>query len=373
MPKTILSAAFSSLVLSVAVPTMPSAAQVTSLNPAPADVGNASRAAGGEVVSEISKNVFIVFQGRKGTYWFGSDGDGVYRYDGKTIVHFTMKDGLSHGRVRDIQEDKSGNILVATLNGIDRFDGQKFVNLTAEDSNAPDGGWRLEPDDLWFSSLYGKPGHNGPYRYDGKTLFRLKLPKHHLEDEFTARNPNPVSSPYEVYDIYRDRRGHIWIGTLIFGACRYDGQSWGWLHEKHLTEVEGGGTFGVRSILEDKEGSFWFCNTRYRFKVSPKVRGDGQIDYKRATGIDFRTPAGGDMIYFMSAIEDDRGNLWMATYDEGVWRYDGETMTRFPVKDGDKDVRLFSMTQDNHGTLWLGTPKSGAYRFNGKTFEKLRP
>jgi hypothetical protein len=53
MPKTILSAAFSSLVLSAAVLPTSLAAQVTSLNHAPADGGNASRAAGGEVVSEI--------------------------------------------------------------------------------------------------------------------------------------------------------------------------------------------------------------------------------------------------------------------------------------------------------------------------------
>jgi ligand-binding sensor domain-containing protein len=373
MPTIILAAAFSALVLSVAVLPMPSAAHATNQNPPPAEAGSALPIAGGEIVSEISKNAFIVFQDKKGNYWFGSDRDGVYRYDGKITVHFTTKDGLSHGRVREIQENKSGEIFVATLDGIDNFDGQRFVTLTAEDSNAPDGGWRLELDDLWFKSLYGKKGHNGPYRYDGKSLFRLNLPKHHLEEAFRVKNPNPVSSPYEVYSIYRDRRGHVWIGTLVFGACRYDGRSWGWLHEKHLTETDAGGAFGVRSIIEDKDGAFWFCNTRYRFRIGPKVRGNELIDYKREKGIAFRTPGGDDQIYFMSVIEDDKGTLWMATYGEGVWRYDGQSMTRFPVKDGEKDVRLFSMTRDNHGTLWLGTPDAGAYRFNGKAFERFKP
>ena len=67
------------------------------------------------------------------------------------------------------------------------------------------------------------------------------------------------------------------------------------------------------------------------------------------------------------------GVLWMATYGYGVWRYDGEKVTRYPVKDGDKEITLFSIYKDNRGDLWLGTHEAGAYKFNGKTFEKFRP
>ncbi len=77
--------------------------------------------------------------------------------------------------------------------------------------------------------------------------------------------------------------------------------------------------------------------------------------------------------YFMSITEDDKRNLWMATYGGGVWRFDGKVLTHFPVKDGDRDVTLFSITKDSRGDLWLGTHEAGAYRFNGKEFEKFRP
>ncbi len=75
----------------------------------------------------------------------------------------------------------------------------------------------------------------------------------------------------------------------------------------------------------------------------------------------------------MSSTRDDAGALWMATYREGVWRFDGKNITHYPVKDADKAITLFSIHKDKHGIMWVGTHTAGAYKFNGKTFEKFRP
>jgi len=69
-----------------------------------------SRVALGDTVSELSKSIWIVFQATNGDYWFSSDKDGVFCFDGKTIINFSTKDGLSSNRTRGIQEDKQGNI-----------------------------------------------------------------------------------------------------------------------------------------------------------------------------------------------------------------------------------------------------------------------
>src|SRR4051812_21995510 len=72
----------------------------------------------GELVTELDKAILYIFQAKDNTYWFGSDGQGVYRYNGGTITHFTTKDGLVSGRIRGIQEDKAGNIYFTTYEGI---------------------------------------------------------------------------------------------------------------------------------------------------------------------------------------------------------------------------------------------------------------
>jgi ligand-binding sensor domain-containing protein len=100
----------------------------------------------------------------------------------------------------------------------------------------------------------------------------------------------------------------------------------------------------------------------------------GQIAYTREPGIDLAGVSGGqNPIFFMSVVEDQRGNLWMATYGDGVWRYDGKAVTRCAVRDGDKDITIVSIYKDNQGGLWLGTHEAGPYRFNDKTFEKFKP
>ena len=165
------------------------------------------------------------------------------------------------------------------------------------------------------------------------------------------------------------------FGTDAVGLCRYDGTSVSWMYEKQLTETPSGGSFGIRSIIEDKEGYFWFCNTRYRYDILPnntELNRMNHINYKRENGIG-QTTANQEKAYpyFMSIAADNDGDLWMVTYDQGVFRNDGRELLHYPVKDGEKDVLLFSIYKDRQGVLWLGTHNAGAYKFNGRTFEKF--
>jgi hypothetical protein len=126
----------------------------------------------GEIVSELDKAVFYVFQAKNNDYWFGSNDRGVYRYNGKTLISFTMKDGLRSNQIRGIQEDKAGNIYFTTYEGISRFDGQIFTTLSVS-ANSAATDWKLQPDDLWF---VGAPDAGAVYRYDGQSLHRLEFP-----------------------------------------------------------------------------------------------------------------------------------------------------------------------------------------------------
>jgi ligand-binding sensor domain-containing protein len=112
-----------------------------------------SKVSVGETVSELSNSIWIVFQATNGDYWYGSDKDGVFCFDGKTIIHFSTKDGLSSNRIRGIQEDKAGNIYISTLEGINKFDGHTFTTLTAIPNVSSSDNWKLQPDDLWFCTL----------------------------------------------------------------------------------------------------------------------------------------------------------------------------------------------------------------------------
>lgn len=328
----------------------------------------------GDTVSALGNSLLIVYQATDGSYWFG--GDDLYHVTGKTIVRFSTADGLADKRIRSIQEDAQGTIYIGTDGGINKFDGRAFTTLMPIKSPLPDGGWRLQAGDLWFSTA-GQPNAIGLYRYDGRQLYQLEFPKNPRAAAYYAQYPNTPLIPYDVYYIYRDRRGAMWFGTANLGACRYDGHSFSWLYEDHLTNTPSGGSFGIRSILEDTHGKFWLCNTRYRFHISPEsvnAAGTDTIPYTHERGItDIRLPDGSDHVYCLGFVEDKAGDLWGVTYEQGVWRYDGKKTTHYAVKNGKEDAKLFTIYQDRQGKLWLGSHETGVYFFNGKSFERFMP
>lgn len=322
----------------------------------------------GKSVPAFSTNLRTMFQDRSGHYWFGSDGEGVSRYDGKTIVRFTKNDGLAGDQVGGIQEDKKGILYFTTSGGISKFDGKSFTTLKPVVMDAPDKGWRLHPDDLWFT--FG-PVDGGTSRYDGKTLYCLRFPPRRPED--AKRTPNPTAGPYAIYTIYKDRHGFLWFGTGNEGLCRYDGKTINWLYEDHLTNTPEGGSFGIRSIIEDRDGKLWVCNTTSRFTVSPKNSAKhGLIDYKAETGIaNMKSRLAEDTLYFQSVVRGKEGDLWMMPWGGGIFRYDGKNVVHYPVKVGDKDALMSQIYRDRRGDLWIASQTGGPFKFNGKSFEKF--
>jgi ligand-binding sensor domain-containing protein len=314
----------------------------------------------GDTVNKLGDHLWYVFQDKKNNYWFGSNGEGVYRFDGKTIVNFTSKDGLCNDSIRQIQEDKFGNVFFSTLGGINKFDGKQFTTLQPIKSKD----WKLEPNDLWFNIL-GKRNENGPYRFDGKTLFQLEFPKHYLHDEIYAKGINPFFSPYEVYCIYKDRKGAMWFGTSVFGACRFDGQSIKWMYEEDLTIVPAGGSFGIRSVFEDSHGDFWICNSQQRFQFElSKDPKSMDLKYTKSPGFGNKEIfKGEDRIYYQSVVEDKNGHLWFCNWTNGVYKYDGVNTTNYKVQKEGKDAQIVSMYLDSKGTIWLCTNNAGAFRF----------
>ena len=321
----------------------------------------------GDTVSEIDESIWSIFQDKNNNYWFGSgDGQGVYRYDGKTIIRFTTKDGLCHNKIWKIQEDKSGDIYFTTVDGISKFDGQTFTTLSASASSSSITEWKIQPDDLWFQ---GGQDAGVVYRYDGISLHRLEFPKTKPGDAFNSKHPrskypNMTFSPYDVYSIFKDNKGNIWFGTLFLGVCRYDGKSFTWISENGLAESP------VRSIFEDKHGIFWFGNSGqavYRYD------GKSLINFREEKGIgNLKVRQEDAPVSYMTITEDNNGKLWIATYEAGVWRYDGKNITNYTIEDSIA-ITSYSMYKDKQGDLWLGTNEAGVYKFNGKTFEKFRP
>lgn len=99
--------------------------------------------------------VRAVFTDRKGVHWFGNNGGGLFRYDGKELRNISeekmlMNDAFlkaklpvdkpgSLARVFAINEDVDGNLWIGTVDaGLWKYDGQRLTNFT-KSQGLPDG------------------------------------------------------------------------------------------------------------------------------------------------------------------------------------------------------------------------------------------
>ncbi|MDG1333383.1 MAG: two-component regulator propeller domain-containing protein [Crocinitomicaceae bacterium] len=317
----------------------------------------------GKEIDQLNEGVARIFQDSQNNYWFSHEG--IVKYDGEKLIQYSTEDGLYANGVHDIQEDHLGNLYFDTGEGVNKFDGKSIEKLVAiEDQSKAKG---LNPTDLWFA---GDWNMNGVYRYDGQHLYHLTLPKHELEKEFEELNPQATFDFYSNYTTFKDSNGIPWFGGAIFGACRFDGSEFFWVSEREMTEMDPGPSMGIRSIVRDNNDDFYFAsNVNSKYRVYNK---DGQTTYEKLRGIDnSKEPRVKSSCISMTM--DNQGNFWMAHYEGGVWKYDGESFTHYPILIKSAEAQVFSIYKDKSGGIWLGTHNAGAWKFNGKDFVRFLP
>lgn len=318
------------------------------------------------------ENVGCQLLDKDGNVWFSISGEGVYRYDGKLFTNFTTKDGLCNNDVGAIIQDRAGNILLGTKNGICKYDGNKFTKYPVPETLCITSLLEDRDGNLWFGVM-----NNGIYRYDGTNL-----------SNFLYKYEHPFyGEKYEKYisDIIQDKNGNIWFSSWNGGGVwKYDGKEF-----KNFLPPEGyyktnqdGRNFNnpqntienspgimyapsqdhitddmIFSMTEDNSGNIWFA-----------TRNHGICYYNGKTFTSIAINEGFDSGGATAILQDDKNNFWITTWDQGVWYYDGKTFENFTENDGLVGNAVMSVLKDKDGNIWFGTKWFGLSRYDGKTF-----
>lgn len=138
-----------------------------------------------------------IFEDRSGDIWIGTYGGGLGQYrNGRLVRHLTIENGLPDNIVMNVLQDGAGRIWAGTYGGVAIIDGDSIRVLTTEDGLTQNTVLTLHYDSrgwIWVGT------------FAGMTLIR--------DDETIAYNeasgfPNPV-----CYVITEDQYGYIWVGT----------------------------------------------------------------------------------------------------------------------------------------------------------------
>jgi ligand-binding sensor domain-containing protein len=298
--------------------------------------------------AQISEYIRRVFQDKNGNLWFGTNGDGVARYNGVELVYFGPSDGFCGSAVRGMVEDEKGNIWFGTDGGVCRYDGKTFTSFTKANGLNHNQVWSILIDRsgvLWVGT------EGGVSRFNGKSFVPFSLPEIDLSD-----SPDAYPAPQVIWSIYQDKAGNIWFGTNGDGAYCYNGQKL-----RNLSEKDGLCNNVVQCILEDRTGNIWL-GTRFGGLSCYNPSTKSFKNYAEADGLC------GTFVWTM--IEDNAGKLWIGAAGGGACSFDGKAFTSFSEKDGLGSKHVQSIFQDQKGKLWFGC-SGGLYRLDGKAFVNI--
>lgn len=308
--------------------------------------------------SEVS-NIRSIFPYTKNQLWLGGD-NGLYLFDIKSeqfsrIDNIEDPKGLSDQFVCDMVRDREGGIWVSTYFGgvnflpknfylfehyrpldKDRSISGKAISAFREDENG----------NVWIAT------EDGGLNYLNNQTKEIK--------KYLPHNDQNSISDYNIHALLIDEN-KLWIGNFSQGIDVYD------LERK---------TF--KNYQHRRDDSKSICDNSI-YELFRDSRGDiyvgtawGLCKYDRNTDSFMTIPEIGVRVHVFVMLEDCRGDLWVGSYNSGVFRYNSRTKKWSHYIHNSKDATslvgnsVISLFEDCHQKLWIGTEDGGLCSFDDK-------
>lgn len=182
-------------------------------------------------------------------------------------------------------------------------------------------------------------------------LCRLNLKTRSLKQYLKTNGPGSLNDN-SIFSMYKTSAGDLYIGTPM-GLNKYNRKNDVF---EHIPELEGVFVFGM---LEDSNGHLWLASyTDGIFRFNPRKNSwkHYKADKNDSTALPY------DKV--ISLCEDSKKQLWFTTQGGGFSRFDPEkeNFTRFDSSTGLPNDVVYKMIEDGNGKFWLTTNR-GLVRF----------
>ncbi|MEG8946204.1 ligand-binding sensor domain-containing protein [Rosettibacter firmus] len=150
------------------------------------------------------------------TYYFGTVGQGLIKYDGNNYTYYTEEDGLPSNLIYSVYSDLKGNLwMTASGGGIVHYDGKKFTKITKRNGLPTNEIQTITEDNLGnFWCGY----NNGIFKVSKSNLEKFvkgKVDTIHVEIFNTNDGmKNSECNGGYMWTTFKDNTGKIWFATI---------------------------------------------------------------------------------------------------------------------------------------------------------------
>lgn len=320
-----------------------------------------------------SNSVLAQFFEGPDTKWYGglSKETGLTKENLKT--GFTQKffndpknpESISNNKVYSVYRDRSGNLWVGTVNGLDKLDekSEKFLhfksNPTDPNSLSDNWVWPIFEDskgNIWIGTVQG-----GLNKFESKSGIFTRFKN-------DPTNPKSISDNY-ILSIYEDRGGILWVGTNSGGVNYFNPFSYTFEYYFNLP--------GNKNSLSDNNVLSISAGNKQTYWIGTRNGGLDKFDYKTKTFANYShnssNPNSINSNSIQTIYQDKSGLLWIGNFNAGLNSFNPITNTFKSFIHDPKDPnsltdnRVYAIVEDEFGFIWIGTYAGGLNRLDKST------
>lgn len=284
------------------------------------------------------RRVVHVNEDRDGNIWLATSGGGLFRYNDEGFSSITAHQGLNDNTLFFTFEDSEGSLWIGTeTGGVNRLRDTRFLFYSNRDGLPIDTIRTVTEDtsgNMWFGSDDG-----ALVSFDGQEFFDYR--------GVEGFESNGISS------LLGDSRGGLWIGNHKNGLLFYDGRDF-----RKFEKVNGAPESMIRSLYEDRSGRIWIGTVGDRVFVfhENKFKSIPLPDTSRKDNM------------VLDFLDDGEGSVWMGTVYSGLLRYDGEKFHRSDSGPDRMRDPILALHLESSGAIWGATSGSGIFRLRNDRF-----
>ena len=271
--------------------------------------------------------------------------------------HIGVDDGLAQASVISIYQDELGRMWFGTHEGVSLYDGNTLVSFKhSEDSIVS----QKIPVGNANDPIVGDQKGNIYFRSDAKLIhYDVR------EERFTCLKSENVSTVY-----CKDSLVLVAASDTIY---RWDPKNKS-LHLLSKTNIPGN---QIEAFFVDSKNRIWIGGRRGLYASVNELLLYEREKMRRDEGEMERMGEGGQWrqiikdVFINEIMEDSQSNIWIATRDDGLYKYSPEeVLTVFKYDPANPNSipsdQVRSFTEDYEGNIWIGT-FAGLCQYNPKT------